>query len=362
MEAHAPLHAISRDVGGLPVPVPAVQAALLEWYQVHRRDLPWRRTNDPYHIWVSEVMLQQTRVDTALAYYERFIRRFPDAESLAAADVDDVLKVWEGLGYYRRARNLHRAVAEVVAQYGGRVPNDPQEFGALPGVGPYTTGAVLSIAYDLPLPAVDGNVTRVLSRLCGVQEPVDQAAGKRRIAAYAEALVCSQRPSDWTQSLMELGALICKPANPDCGACPLANWCVARVDGVQDTLPLVSRRTAVRDVDRAVALWIDDGRLLFRRRPDAGLLAGMWDLPATESDWGTWQVPGEREGALAAHLRDWGGRACRLVECVGETTHTFSHVRWRMTAFWCTGPPPSPQEPIAVQRAVALAESRGLLS
>lgn len=360
----------------IPFPVERVQQTLITWYRRHRRDLPWRRTNDPYRIWLSEVMLQQTRVDTAIAYYERFVRRFPNLEALAAAPVEEVLKLWEGLGYYRRARNFHAAAREVCEHYGGVVPDDPAVFGRLPGVGPYTLGAVLSIAFGRALPAVDGNVMRVVSRLTGFAEPIDKAAGRKYIEAVAERLVLQSAPGDWNQAMMELGALVCKPRQPSCEACPVAGWCVANQNGNAEALPLKGESAPVQEVDRAVAVLYSQGRVWLQKRPPEGLLAGLWDFPAVEAAWGTWNLPGEREKALLEGLREYGVRRPRILTMLGETTHTFSHVRWRMTVYLCTGEA-APQEgtcwagraelerltlPKAVQRIVALLESAGIWS
>jgi len=344
------------------LPVAPVQQALLEWYRKNRRDLPWRRTDDPYRIWLSEVMLQQTRVDTAISYYERFIERFPTLHDLAAADLDEVLALWAGLGYYNRARNLHAAVREVAAAYSGRVPAEPEAFGALPGVGPYTTAAVLSIAYGKPLPAVDGNVQRVLARLCGVSEPVDRAAGRRAVQDAAAALVPDDAPGDWNQALMELGALVCRPASPNCSACPLRAWCRAAEDGTADVLPVVQGRTTVRPVERLVAGIVADNALLFVQRPSEGLLAGMWELPALEAAPGTWPSPLARERALRGLLHELGVRVQGTLRFCGRTEHRFSHVEWRMWVYRCDaqGPPPAGLRAVALDRVLALPTATGI--
>lgn len=317
------------------LPVDAIRRALLEWYAAHRRDLPWRKTRDPYRIWLSEVMLQQTRVETVLRYYDRFLERFPTLRDLAAAPEEDVLKAWEGLGYYRRARQLHAAARRVVAEYGGVVPDDPVRFGALPGVGKYTLGAVMSIAFGRPLPAVDGNVQRVLSRLIACSEAVDRGAGQQRIEALAARLVPSSGAGTWTQALMELGALVCTPRAPTCTSCPLAEWCAAREDGAPEAFPVKGERPSMREVDRAVSVVIRDGRVLLRRRPEDGLLGGLWEFPAVESERGRWSLPGQREAALAEYLEALGLHGARVRQHLGDTTHTFSHVRWRMSVYYC---------------------------
>ncbi|HSG49324.1 MAG TPA: A/G-specific adenine glycosylase [Longimicrobiales bacterium] len=252
-----------------------IQAALLQHYDRHRRDLPWRTETDPYRIWVSEVMLQQTRVETVIPYYRRWLERFPDVDRLAAADLDDVLLAWQGLGYYRRARNLHAGAAVVRERHGGSVPGSYQALRALPGVGEYTAGAVASIAFGEAVPAVDGNVKRVLARL--YDQPSPGVAWLRRTAGE---LVDRRRPGDWNQALMELGATVCTPAGPDCGACPVARWCRARAAGTQAERPAPARKKEVPARSFVVAVVVDAaGRALVVRRPHQGLLAGMWAFP-----------------------------------------------------------------------------------
>lgn len=328
-------HQSERADAPRALPVREVQRALLAWYREHRRDLPWRRTQDPYRIWLSEVMLQQTQVETAWGYYERFITRFPTLERLAEADVDEVLELWAGLGYYRRARNFHAAVKEVAQSYGGEVPQDAKVFGSLPGVGPYTTGAVLSIAYGEPIPAIDGNVMRVLSRLAAIADPIDRSAGRRRVEEAAATLLAVEAPGDWNQVLMELGALVCRPKSPKCHACPVARWCLAALDGTAEALPVSTRRSEVRRVERLVGVVEVGGDVVLTRRPEDGLLGGLWDLPAVEGEPGTWALPGEREQALLGHLADLGFEGLRLYASIGTTSHKFSHVEWQMHVYRC---------------------------
>src|SRR5690349_6148043 len=237
---------------------------LLEWYRAHRRDLPWRRTRDAYGIWVSEVMLQQTRVAVVVPYWERWMERFPGAAELAAAPLDDVLACWSGLGYYGRARNLHAGAREVVARYGGRVPGEAAELRTLPGVGRYTAGAIASIAFGRREPLVDGNVARVLARVYAVEEDVKSTAGQKRLWQLAGELVPDEAPGDFNQALMELGATVCTPA-PRCEACPVAEACAARAAGRERELPVVGARAADADKPllRTVAAWMERrGRLL----------------------------------------------------------------------------------------------------
>src|SRR6185503_9991928 len=219
-----------------------VADALVGWYRGARRDLPWRRTRDPYAIWVSEVMLQQTRVTVVVPYWQRWMARFPSPAALAGAPLDDVLAAWSGLGYYGRARNLHRGAREVVARYGGRLPDSAGELRTLPGIGRYTAGAIASMAFDRQEPLVDGNVARVLARVFAVEEDVKSAAGQNRLWQLAADLVPSEAPGDFNQALMELGATLCAPAAPRCAGCPLAADCRAHREGRTDELPRLPAR------------------------------------------------------------------------------------------------------------------------
>lgn len=304
--------------------------ALLAWYADRRRDLPWRHTSDPYAILVAEVLLQQTRVETGEAYYRRLLERFPSVESLADAQEEEVLRVWEGLGYYRRARHLHRAAQEIVAKHEGRVPRDPEVLESLPGVGPYTAGAVASIAYGVPVPAVDGNVTRVVSRLYAVEEDVTRTTTQRRIRRKAADLVPAQDPGAFNQALMDLGAQVCLPRRPRCAACPVTSWCEARSRGVEGSLPRTPRRKEVPTVAAAFALVEREGRILLVRREADDLLGGLWALPGGElrPD----EVP---EQGLRRLVREQCGAAVRAEAPVGSHRHTFSHRRWAARAFRC---------------------------
>ena len=281
--------------------------ALLAHFDRTRRDLPWRRTTDPYAIWVSEVMLQQTRVDAVIPYYERWMARFPSTDALARADLDDVLVHWQGLGYYSRARNLHRAAREVRERLNGRVPGEADELRRLPGVGEYTAGAVASIAFGRRVPAVDGNVRRVLSRLHDIEEP--RPAQLRRLAGD---MVPADRPGDFNQALMELGATICTPRAPRCGTCPVSRWCRARRLGVQEERPRPKSKKRVPEeaVETAVVVR-EDGALLLVRRPEEGLLGGMWE------------PPGEHRPAPVQALIDAADPGPEMEPVV----HVFSHKR-----------------------------------
>ena len=296
-----------------------IARTLVAWYRDEQRDLPWRRTRDPYAIWVSEIMLQQTRVAVVVPYWQRWMARFPTPAALAAAGLDDVLSAWSGLGYYGRARNLHRGAREVVARYGGRLPDTAGELRSLPGIGRYTAGAIASMAFDRREPLVDGNVARVLARLFAVEEDVKSAAGQKRLWQLAGELVPAEAPGDFNQALMELGATVCTPAAPRCQDCPLASGCRARLDGRQRELPRMPERT--RDADKpvlaATAAWIERGdRLLLARRAPEGLFGGLWELPQGSSvpalrrilagfglAWGAPGLPIHRHRQVLSHRR-----------------------------------------------------------
>lgn len=312
----------------------ALARTVTAWFQLRRRRLPWRDAPTPYRVWVSEVMLQQTQVETVIPYFERFLERFPDVTALAAAPLDDVLARWSGLGYYRRARYLHAGARHVVENLGGELPADPAALRAIPGIGPYTAGAIASIAFGLPAPLVDGNVQRVLSRLTDEAAPVDGGAGQKRIWAIAEALVqASADPSSLNQGLMELGALACRPTTPDCGACPWRDDCLARARGTVGSRPVKKERRApvtVHAVAAVVRPSTGDPRLLFERRPDEGLLAGLWGLPMDElaRPGEDGEPPPAQKGdadALAASLGERLGVSLAPGAARGRVFHQFTH-------------------------------------
>jgi A/G-specific adenine glycosylase len=257
-----------------------LRAKLLNWFDANRRDLPWRKDRDPYRVWVSEVMLQQTTVAAVVPYFERFLAALPTVAALAAADEQRVLRLWEGLGYYRRARHLHAAAKALVADHGGTLPDDPEVWAALPGVGRYILGAVLSQAFDRRFPIVEANSLRVLSRLFGYRGDPREGEGKAWVWSAAEAVLPAKRAGDFNQALMELGALVCTPAAPACGRCPLAAHCVARREGLQDTIPPRKKPKTITAVSE-VGVVIRRGRrvLLCRRPADAERWQNMWEVP-----------------------------------------------------------------------------------
>ncbi|PYZ92413.1 A/G-specific adenine glycosylase [Salipaludibacillus keqinensis] len=302
------------------------QQDLLAWYDENKRDLPWRKERDPYKIWVSEIMLQQTRVDTVIPYFQRFMDLFPTIHDLAEAEEETVLKAWEGLGYYSRARNLHQAVKEVSQSYGGQVPKTEKEIGDLKGVGPYTAGAILSIAYNIPAPAVDGNVMRVLSRIYTIYDDISKASTRKTFESIVRELISQDRSSDFNQALMELGAMVCSPTNPSCLLCPVQNHCSAKAEGVQDVLPVKAKKKPPKKLKmKAVILRDHDGRILIERRPDTGLLAKLWQFPNIEAET-------ENLDDLTAYITTLGLKA-DITNKVQEVKHVFSHIVWEISVY-----------------------------
>ncbi|GLC90300.1 A/G-specific adenine glycosylase [Lysinibacillus piscis] len=298
--------------------------ALVAWFESEKRDLPWRHTTDPYKIWVSEVMLQQTRVDTVIPYYNRFMESFPTLEVLADAPQEYLLKHWEGLGYYSRARNLQAGVREVIETYGGVVPNNRHDISKLKGVGPYTAGAILSIAYNQPEHAVDGNVMRVLSRVLHIHEDIALPKTKKIFEEAVEQLIDPQHASSFNQGLMELGALICTPTSPKCLLCPVRDYCIAFHEGEPEKLPVKSKKVKMKHITYDVLVCEDaDGRLLVEQRPETGLLANLWQFPMIEQ--GTETI----EQWLQAYVTD-----VQTQQELLTFKHVFSHLTWQITAHY----------------------------
>ncbi len=298
-----------------------ITAALLAWYDRCARVLPWRGFHDAYRTWVSEAMLQQTRVETVLSYYPRFLERFPDLPSLAAAPEEDVLKAWEGLGYYSRARNLWKGAQQVMEEYGGVLPADPAKLQKICGIGPYSAGAVASIAYDVPVPAVDGNVIRVLSRIYGIRTDAMETLTRRRIESLAAALVPAERPGDHNQAVMDLGATVCVPGTPDCARCPLSAFCDAFRAGDAADLPVLPKAKPQKVIPYAVLLIRSGDRILMRQRTER-LLQGLWCFPMLEGE------------TAPDALLPLASRKLRLslspLRDAGAARHVFTHQIWQM--------------------------------
>ena len=298
---------------------------LLAWYDANRRILPWREEVSAYRTWVSEIMLQQTRVTAVLPYFTRFMAAFPTVEALAAADTDRLMKLWEGLGYYSRARNLQKAARIVTEQYGGQFPSTYEELIALPGIGDYTAGAILSIAFGKCVPAVDGNVLRVAARITGSRLDVLDAKNKKLFHSWMEEAMSSLRPGEYNQALMDLGATVCLPnGEPLCDACPARDFCAARQEGSQSALPVRAKKKEKRVEHLTVFLLLRCGAVALRQRPGEGLLAGLWEYPHVD---GTLD-----ETRAVRQLTDWGLMPHRWGKKV-NARHEFTHIRWEMTGY-----------------------------
>ena len=293
--------------------------ALLPWYHEHQRPLPWRKNASPYHIWLSEVILQQTRVDQGTAYWHRFTERYPDVQSLAKAPEDEVLRLWQGLGYYSRARNLRTAAQQIIELHEGRFPPSYPALKALKGVGDYTAAAIGSIAFGLPEPVVDGNVYRVLSRVFGIATPIDSTAGKKEFRALAEDLLDRSNPGDHNQAVMELGALVCTPKNPRCGDCPLARRCLAlRTDRIGE-LPVKATRTTVRERYFNYLHIVDKSGLYLRKRQGKDIWQGLFELPLVESPRAL------KDARFAKALHQEFGAGWTITNRHGPIKHVLSH-------------------------------------
>jgi len=309
-----------------------IRRELTGWYDRHRRNLPWRETRDPYAIWISEIMLQQTRVETVVPYFLRFLERFPNVETLARAPLGEVLKVWENLGYYTRVQNLHKAAGEIVERFGGKLPDRWVEILRLPGIGQYTAGAILSIAFCRDVPAIDGNVRRVISRLFALEESVDDPATRKRIEELVGTLVPKRDPGRFNQALMELGAVCCTPKTPACPACPLQDDCRARGQGLAHRLPVRGKKKSIphREVVSAV-IRNGNGRLLIVQRPARGLLGSLWKFPG-----GILNPEEPPEEGLERIAREELGIKISVGSPVAAVKHAYTHFRITLTAFSCT--------------------------
>lgn len=302
--------------------IKAFESDLLTWYHENKRMLPWRETSDPYRIWVSEIMLQQTKVDTVIPYFKRFMEKYPTVYSLAEAPEEEVLKEWEGLGYYSRARNLHTAVREVVEKYEGTIPDEKKELGSLKGVGPYTQGAILSIAFNQPEPAVDGNVMRVFSRLLLINDDIARPRTKKHFETIVREVISKEDPSSFNQAIMDLGATICTPKSPACLVCPVLEHCCAFEVGAQAELPVKSKAKKQKTIFYA-ALKVKnaDGNYLIEKRPETGLLANMYQFPMVPlSEVALMDIP--------EWFKEEYGVDVKLGKRDGDLKHVFSHLIW----------------------------------
>ncbi|TCO73124.1 A/G-specific adenine glycosylase [Marinisporobacter balticus] len=306
-----------------------IQKHLNLWYEKNHRKLPWRETNNPYYIWISEVMLQQTRVDTVIPYFLNFINKFPNIESLAYAHEEEVLKMWEGLGYYSRAKNLHRGAKVIVEDFNGNMPDTLEEIKKIPGIGPYTAGAILSIAYGKRAAAVDGNVMRVFSRLFYIKEDIAESKTRKEMEKIGGHVVSPQNPSFFNQGLMELGALICTPTSPKCIACPLFLECSAKSLGVQETLPIKKKKPKVKTVEVEMAIVYKKKKLLIMKRSTQGLLANLWAVPATERE-----LNFENGKSIRLELEENYGMKVTEGKFQFEKKHIFTHLKWKMKIYF----------------------------
>lgn len=299
--------------------------ALLPWYQQNARALPWRADREPYHVWLSEIMLQQTRVEAVRGYYLRFLEALPTIAALAEAEEGALLKLWEGLGYYSRARNLQRAAQRIQKEFDGVFPREYKAIRSLPGIGDYTAGAIGSICFEMPVAAVDGNVLRVIARLCHIRQPMDPPPMKRAVAAALEAVYPPGQCGDFTQALMELGATLCPPGGkPRCDACPCRELCQGRMAGAPEALPLRTPKRPRKQEAHTLFLLRWEGRIAIRRRPGQGLLAGMWEFP---------NVPGRLSTQEALEQAAAWGLSPIGPEQVLHRTHIFTHLEWDMTGY-----------------------------
>jgi A/G-specific adenine glycosylase len=307
-----------------------ISQALLSWYAQNMRSLPWRNNPQPYAIWVSEIMLQQTRVETVIPYFERWMRSFPDMASLAAANLQDVLKAWEGLGYYSRARNLHEAAKIIHESLGGSLPEDPQQLESLPGIGKYTAGAIASMAFGKDSPALDGNIRRVLARVFNLELPARSPAGEKTLWQLAEDNLPPGQAGDYNQAIMDLAASICLPRNPRCLICPLQKHCLACALGVQEQRPVLPPKKQRPHYTVTAAIMTSGEKVLIAQRPASGLLAGMWEFPGGKLEDGE-----TLEEGLMREIKEELGCSVSVGELIDVYEHAFTHFRITLHAFYC---------------------------
>jgi len=305
--------------------------ALLDWYEKNKREMPWRNTSDPYKIWISEVMLQQTRVDTVIPYFNRFIGKYPTVNDLAKSDQQSVLKVWEGLGYYSRARNMHQAAKTVSAEMNGKMPADYDGLIKLKGIGPYTAAAISSIAYSEKKAVVDGNVLRVMCRFFGIPDDIRSAGTKTEVQSYADDLIPKSNPGDFNQAVMELGATVCKPSSPLCDDCPLSVQCVAYNSAQTETIPYKSKKAKVPHHQIAVGLIVNnDNELLISLRQNDAMLGGLWEFPG-----GKKEDDESLKEAAKRELDEELGVQVSVFDEFMNLKHAYSHFKITLHAYWC---------------------------
>lgn len=305
-----------------------IQKSLQGWYDANKRDLPWRDIGDPYLIWVSEVMLQQTRVETVIGYFQAWRKRFPDLKSLANAPEEEVLKIWEGMGYYQRARNLHKAASIVQNNLGGRIPEEASELKKLPGIGAYIAGAIASIAFGRQEAALDGNGVRVLARLTGFTQSVDVDANKKNLKKLLMNLLPEDYPGEFNQAIMDLGSGICTPKNPQCNMCPLNEFCLAFKENKQYILPLRSPKAAIPHYQVSAAVIFSEKKVLIDKRKSSGLLGGLWEFPGGKMEDGE-----SLEGALHRELKEELDIKIQIIKKLGKYKHAYTHYRITVQTF-----------------------------
>jgi A/G-specific adenine glycosylase len=308
-----------------------IAAALLDWFSRHKRDLPWRETYSPYHVWISEIMLQQTQMERGVDYFKRWIARFPDLDSLATAQQDEVLKLWEGLGYYSRARNLHKAAQIVMDQHGGTLPSSTEALLALPGIGPYTARAIASIAFQQDECVVDANVERVVSRLHDIEQPIKSRQAQEDVGKFALRLLPKGQARDFNQALMEFGSLVCSPRNPACAGCCLAGFCLARKNGVQEERPVIVKTPSPIYISMATGVLIHDGRILTQKRKADDIWGNLWEFPGGVVE--TEETPGQ---AVVREYLEETGLIVNHPEPIASFRHSFTRYRVTLHAFRVT--------------------------
>ncbi|MGC6769166.1 A/G-specific adenine glycosylase [Enterococcus sp. LJL51] len=347
-----------------PEKIRSFQIEFIEWYEKEKRNLPWRINLDPYRIWISEIMLQQTRVDTVIDYYYRFMEWFPTIKALAEASDERLLKAWEGLGYYSRARNLKAAAQQIISDFEGEMPKSIEEIRELKGIGPYTAGAIGSIAFGLPEPAIDGNVMRVVSRLFEIEADIAKASSRKLFDEAMRLIIDEQRPGDFNQAMMDLGSAICTPTSPKCEACPIQSYCAGYANGTMTSYPVKSKKMKPKDV-YYIGTIIENKKqeYLVEQRSDKGLLANMWLFPikevtkkefeAMQRDWAEVNqqlaLDIDQESLVAeessSQLLNSYDQVVWQKRSLGEVTHIFSHLKWHILVFYGRGTENHPLEP-----------------